>query len=353
MCLSEKNLKKTIMKEEELSMVVRNRLDETYKNILKEETSKKTKPKLKYIYPLIAVFSCIIIISMTPLGLAAVNLLRFGDFTSDNLKQNQFISKTFASDVDQNIQIQLQEHYFDNNALGLHFSIKLPRDSNLLASDIEEYILTFAISNEEDQTIINFNMDDLDVLDNIQSTSVDYAIDRETNTLEMTYRLQAKEKGNLFEVENATLSIGSIKGIKNQGNTQGENHLSVEEVKGDWRFPIDLTTKEFDPIKFLPSEGKTYGVNGAIAYPTSFIVNLSKDGFEQLAEQQENGTFQLKVINGEKKQTYEAKNTKINHQNNQDFFEITFEYSGYDQFSEVIFVINNKEEVLLKSKPSV
>ena len=350
MSLSEKNLKETILKEEELSMIVRNRLDATYKDILKEESSKMIKPKFRYIYPLIAVFSCIVIISMTPLGLAAVNLLRFGDFTSNNLKQSQFINRAFSSDIDQNIHIQLQEHYFDNNALGLHFSIKLSRDSKLLASDIEEYDLTFAISNKENQTIINFNMDDRDVLDNIQSVNVDHAIDRETNTLEMTYRLRAKETGELFDIKDATLTIGSISGVKNRVRTPGESHLSIEEIKGDWTFPIDLTTKEFDPIEFFSSEEQSYGVHSAIAYPTSFIVHLSKDGFEQFSSQQENGTFQLKVINGEKQQTYEPKTTKINHQNNQEFFEMTFEYSGYDQLSEVTLVINNKEEILLSKK---
>ena len=48
MSLSEKNLKETILKEEELSMIVRNRLDATYKDILKEESSKMIKPKFRY-----------------------------------------------------------------------------------------------------------------------------------------------------------------------------------------------------------------------------------------------------------------------------------------------------------------
>lgn len=355
MRLSEEKLQETMMREEELSILVRNRLDETYTSILNEQPSVqlKRKPRPQYFYLLVAIVMLLAITSITPIGLATMNLLRFGEFTSERLKQEGFVKKGPSVAIDQNIEIQLLEHYADSQTLGLHFSVKLPKNSTLLSSDLEDYHLKFSIENQAKQTVVNFNSKnqvDSAKIDPIQSVQIDYAIDRATHTLELTYRLNTKDGEELPDLEDATLIVESISATQQQDLKQGENKLVIEQVSGKWEIPLKQTTSQFPPIHFYASEDLEKVLTSALAYPTTFVVTISEDFLKQAAPNTGDDHFQLRVDEAGPLQSYAPKKTRFKYQEDQRFLELTFDYSGYDQISEVILVIGDREEILLMKR---
>lgn len=355
MGLSEEKLKETIRKEEAVSSVVRHRLDETYEKILNEPSLVKRKPRVRRqsFYVLVAVLMLLVITTMTPIGLATMNLLRFGEFTSERLKQDGFVKKGPSVAIDQKIEIKLLEHYADSQTLGLHFSIHLPKNSTLLSSDLEDYHLKFSIENQAKQTVIHFNSNkqvDSTKVDPIQSVQIDYSIDRATRTLELTYRLNTKDMEELPDLDDATLIVESISANQQQELKQGENKLVIKQVSGKWEIPLKQTTSQFPPIPFYTTEDLENTTPSALAYPTSFVVTISEEFLKQTAPKPGEQSFQLQVNEQGKSQSYLPKKTKFKYKEGQKFLELTFGYLGYDQNSEVLFVIEERESILLASE---
>lgn len=104
--------------------------------------------------------------------------------------------------------------------------------------------------------------------------------------------------------------------------------------------------KEFPIVEFESSTSDSIQITKAIAYPTTFTVKISVDEMEKFPTYSVENTIQLK----DNDRFYPYRKADIIDDNTDKYLELTFDCSGYDQFSEIYIVIGNIAEIRLTSK---
>lgn len=105
--------------------------------------------------------------------------------------------------------------------------------------------------------------------------------------------------------------------------------------------------KNFKPIDFQQEKSQNLVIKQATAYPTTFVVKIDKDKLKELSEFTGAGTYQLIIKDKEKEKIFHTKKAEILTEEGRDYIQVTFDYSGYDQYSELLFKINQNETINL------
>lgn len=350
MVISEKKFMEELKKDEDIPLETQIILNDTYQHILSDEyvLPHKNKRKRVYLIGVAVLFLCIGLFYYSPLGTATVNFLRFGKFTSETLNDKGFISQQQSTANNQGIDVQLTELYADKNELGLHFTVYLPKNSDLLNKKWEDYSLNFAIKNNQNQYLVDFRSGLTEGKENLKlfgSINAEQAIDPDTNTLEFIYKLHSTKSGTIPLLNNAMIQINGITAYKE--SEPKDYHI----FHGSWELPIEGSKiKHFDGINFTPKNNDLLPIHQAIAYPTSFVIRFKdeQDFLKKLPEYTGTDTIQLKVVNGDNVTYYPySKFTSVTEASNK-FWDMTFTYSGYDQKASLYLELKGVAEIKLE-----
>lgn len=350
MVISEEKFREHLQRKETISPKVRKKLNETYESILLDKVERKKGFKPEYLFSLVIVMLVVLLFSVTPLGEATMNLLRFGYFTSETLNENGFVTKGIEYSEDQDILIGVEEFYTDQNALGIHFSIEFPKESKFLNEDLEQYVLKFIVKDEKSgEVFIDFlGEEQTEATTNFEQTIYSSQfMDRTNNRLDIDYRVHFHNAGSFPKLNDIVVEISGISAIYRNSVTYGESQVKGESLKGNWQIPVHLSQiTEFPTIEFESSTSDSIHITEAIAYPTTFTVKIPIDEMEKFPTYSGENTIQLKAND----RLYPYRKADIIDDNTDKYLELTFDYSGYDQFSEIYIVIDHVEEIRLMSK---
>lgn len=352
MTISEKKFMEELKKEERLPSEVRTKLEATYDSIRKEKQVplKNYIKKRGYLIAVAVFLISICLYAYSPLGTATANFLRFGKFTSETLNHEGFISSQQLTAYDKKADIQLTELYVDKNELGLHFTVHLPKNSELLNKKWEKYGLNFGIKNGQDQYLIDFRSglaEEKEALSLFRSINEEQTIDRETNTLEFIYNLHPTKTGSVPSLEETTIQINGITAYK------ASDPKVYSIFKGKWELPIDTSKiNYFDEINFTPKNNHLLPIERAMAYPTNFVIRFKdeQDFLKKLPKPKSNAdnNIQLKIVT-EKTTTYYpySKFTSVTEGSN-NYWDMTFDYSGYNQQASIYLELKGIGEIELE-----
>lgn len=356
MSISEKEFKRLLQENENVSPSVRQKMDGTYQTIL---TGIATQKKQHRLFPFITAAILLLslaIFSFSPLGLSTMNFLRFGQFTSEKLNKEGFVTQPETKVSNQGVDIQLDEIYADENRVGLHFKLTLPNNSPLLSQDKndKEYYLFFAIKNHDNRYLFDLNTgltaeDEANTV--FGGVTIEQIVERETNTVELIYTLQAKDSGVIPSLNDTTILITRLSAYDYENPEKAEpgfSQVKGEHIEGEWSIPINHSeTKSFESVNFNAENNDLLEISEATAYPTTFVIKIPLEQIEQLPEDLGPDPYHLKVNVGEKEERYQRQRAIIIEEDGIFYAEITFNYSGYDQYSPVYFVVKELGEIPL------
>lgn len=209
----ERELKKELQKEREISSESRQVFNEAYEKI----SQIKRKHKKKRIFSWLIIAAVIFfVISFMPISNAVNNFFRLRQFTSENLKEQGVIVKQEVESKNQNMMISLKEVYATKNEIGIHVQIKLPKNSILQDKEERDYLMYFAIKNGDERYLADFKTnlsENKKVVAYPEVIMPNSYFDRETNTIDLEYSLEY-EGENLPILDNAVIEITQIQSMK-------------------------------------------------------------------------------------------------------------------------------------------
>lgn len=337
MKISEKNFRETIKKDEPISENVEERLLTSYDKI--SSMNRYQRHSFKRYYIAAAVFFLgISLLSFTPFGYAIMNYIKFGQFTSETLNKAGFVKKSDKVVVNKETSVGVKQMYIDQSNLGIQFEVKLPKESKLLSEKLTDYSVHFSIKNGENQYLVDFNSgttNQSETSNYFDSMSKEQYIDKQLRTLTVAYVLHAKIPGDLLSFEDTTLEVSNISATEESTPKVGAGltKSKMESVSGPWSIPIDhKDMKNFEPINFKQ----------ATAYPTTFVVKIDEDKLKELADFTGPDTYQLIIKDKEREKNIPYKKAESVTEDGKEYIQVTFDYSGYDQYPELLLKINHK-----------
>ncbi|MFD2307776.1 DUF4179 domain-containing protein [Enterococcus termitis] len=344
----EKELQETLQETQAVSKEARQAFDMAYQKISQEK--KRVKPKKKRIFPLVIVAAILLLgfsLAFTPIGKAVTNFLRLDQFTSKSLRNDGFITKQSTKAVNEEIEIKLNEVYADQNEIGLHFTIQFPKQSKFTDKTLEYYGINFALKNGDGRYLVDFKSGLSEVQENLNlfsSIVPDSHFDHSTNQLELTYRLKASA-GDVPPLENAVVVITRLTAMypidDTPGFHEGKEGETFEKLEGLWELPIDTSKiKSFDALEFTPTDPARSETVSGLVYPNSFVLTTSDDKFTAMIDPDD--IWLQAVINGQEER-YLAREFSSVEEDGKEYYQIIFDYPGYDQADLLTFHFGDTE----------
>ncbi|EPE2274836.1 hypothetical protein ACSG6T_002696 [Enterococcus faecalis] len=352
MKISEKNFRETIKKNEPISEKVEERLLTSYDKI--SSMNRYQRHSFKRYYIVAAVFFLgISLWSFTPFGYAIMNYIKFGQFTSETLNKAGFVKKSDKVVVNKETSVGVKQMYIDQSNLGIQFEIQLPKESKLLSEKLTDYSVHFSIKNRENQYLVDFNSgttNQSETSNYFDSMSKEQYIDKQSHTLTVAYVLHAKIPDNLPDFEDTTIEVTKISAMEKSKPKAGAGFSKIkgESVYGKWIIPIDQKNmKSFEPINFTQDNKQTLVVKQATAYPTTFVVKIDKNKLEKLPDPKGPKTYQLTIKKGREEKSIPYTKAELVNEEGKEYIQVTFDYSGYDQYSELLLKISQNGNIRL------
>lgn len=329
---------------ESVSPEARKTFDQSYRTILLEEHKEKRRWQenrfLKPYFILSAIFIIGLFISLSPIGQAVSRLLDFGKTTSETLNHSNFISQQSGASTDKGITVHLEQVYADQKETAFHFLVTVPKKSELLKEQFDEFTLNFALIDSSGKILMDLNSG----LEKDKKEAGYYTgqanIDRENQTIEFTYtyygngqELSSLEKTHI-QVTKITASDSSLKKA-GQGLQAQEEKRNLGSVNGEWKIPVETAQiKEFPTLTFIPIDKNLRKDVSATVTPTSLIVDikvssgLGKGGTpKNMWVSSSSKTIKEQKFNWREAKTYER--------DNETYYRVVFDYPNYDSNKEL------------------
>lgn len=263
----EKELANLKNNEEKIPGEVKEKIDVAYQKI---KTSRNKKRRLGTILIASIAALVLIVVCISPITQAVGNYLKFGQFTSKKLVEEEFVHQLNSVVKDNEIEIKLEKAYIDQKQLGLYFIINLPEKSELMSSKIDYYNLGFSIKEDGEVLFTNNSTENSQV----DSYTFNEYFDDSTNTLEISYLINSFEN-NFDTMEELSVEINKISGINQGEKGAGKGFSKVEILTTEGNWPLLLNVQEmknFQPIGFTGNVIETGNKAFGKAYPTMFVV---------------------------------------------------------------------------------
>lgn len=344
----EEELNKTMKETQSVSQEARQAFDTAYQKISQEK--KRVHPKKKKILPFI-VFAAILLLGLslafTPIGKAVTNFLHLGQFTSKTLQDKGFVTQQSTKAINEDIEIKLNEVYADQNEIGLHFTIEVPKNSKFTDKTLDNYGVNFALKNGDGRYLVDLKSGLSESHENLNlfhSIVPDSHFDHSTNQLELTYRLRASD-GNVPALENAVIVINRLTAMypmdDSPGSHEGKEGKIFEELQGMWELPIDTSKiKSFDALDFAPTDPSWSEIVSGLVYPNSFVMTTSDKRFNELVDIDD--IWLQATINGQEER-YLLRELSTDEKDGEQYYQVVFDYPGYDQADLLLLHYGNTE----------
>ncbi|OJG91537.1 hypothetical protein RV15_GL000623 [Enterococcus silesiacus] len=344
----EEELNKTMQETQALSPEARQAFDTAYKKISQE--TKRVHPKKKKILPFVVLAAILLLgfsLVFTPIGKAVTNFLHLGQFTSKTLRDKGFVTQQSTKAINEDIEIKLNEVYADQNEIGLHFMIEVPKKSKFTDKTLDNYGINFALKNGDGRYLVDLKSglseshENLNLFNSIVSDS---HFDHSTNQLELTYRLRASD-GNVPALENAVIVINRLTAMYSMNDSsgvhEGKEGKIFEELQGMWELPIDTSkSKSFDALDFAPTDPLWSEIASGLVYPNSFVLTTSDKRFNELVDIDD--IWLQATINGQEER-YLLRELSADEKDGKQYYQVIFDYPGYDQADLLLIHYGNTE----------
>ncbi|MEX1551900.1 MULTISPECIES: hypothetical protein [Enterococcus] len=337
----EKKLENLKKEDIEIPFLVRHKVDVAYSKIKLSKGIKHRFTK-KIMLSVVLLITLSIIIGISPIT-QAINYLKFGSFSSEKLREENFIVADNSHSQSKEIKISLEESYMDKKQIGLHFSISFPKNSKLLSPEINYYSLGFSV---KDKSNILFSNDTNDG-SMVGAYTQNQFFDKKNRTLEITYFLNNYQTEFLAAEDKQKIEITKITGTI-QGNTkkvkQGFSHVETVTTEGKWELPLSTRNVEnFPEIRYTGTIVENGELVKGQAFPTMFRVEIDPFEFAK-------NTTDIKLVSVKKGKVNEHKLLNSSSENGKLIW--YFEYSDYDEPNEVRLQINNNNVATLSKSKS-
>lgn len=296
------------------------------------------------------------LVSYTPLNDAVSKLLGFDWFSSKTLSDANFISKQTAIFTDQETTIKLEEVFSDQTQVGLHFTIKLPEKSPLMAKNMSEYILNFALYNGDGTLLADANSGlNNDDQDSLMTGTYKFISQKaaNANTINLTVLLHGDLKADVPELKNASVKITGISAKDERANQEGFNKAEDNSIKGHWNLPIDSQMVKALPVIDFENAAAASDISviSAKAYPSSFVLTMKyTDTLQEMLKRNDSGVFTLSGSNNDGSFTYNLMQIDTQQQAGETVKILVFEYGGYDAFNSVSVQLSDVDTLILREK---
>ncbi|MBO0441462.1 DUF4179 domain-containing protein [Candidatus Enterococcus ikei] len=344
----EEELNKTMQETQSVSQEARQAFDTAYKEISQEK--KRVHPKKKKILSFIVLAAILLLglsLAFTPIGKAVTNFLHLGQFTSKTLQEKGFVTQQSTKAKNEDIEIKLNEVYADQNEIGLHFTIEVPKNSKFTDKTLDNYGVNFALKNGDGRYLVDLKSGLSESHENLNlfhSIVPDSHFDHSTNQLELTYRLRASD-GNVPALENAVIVINRLTAMypmdDSPGSHEGKEGKIFEELQGMWELPIDTSKiKSFDALDFAPTDPSWSEIMRGLVYPNSFVLTTSDKRFNELVDIDD--IWLQATINGQEER-YLLRELSTDEKDGKQYYQVVFDYPGYDQADLLLLHYGNTE----------
>lgn len=336
----EKELKHMLNEKKEMPLMVRQSLDQTY-DVIRKKSIKKKRTFNPQVIIAIAASACLVV----GLGLsndhvmASINKwLGFDDKGVEQAVNNGMLQEDHHSVTDQGVKIAINDHFSDENKLGLSFQLAFDHPSML--KHVENVSLDYRLKNGDGQYIEEFIPDTKPLKGKNRYTSFfDYQnpfIDEKSGMVQFN-TLSDSSEGTIPKLKDAVIEIESINIFDNTGK--------LKKINGHWNLSLSNNKKAEEMIQYkIKNVSSAIQVLKARSTPTALNIVLSLKGIDK--ERDEKLPSDMVIVD-EAGHEYRIKGLHSISKNNETIISANFPISSYNQHKKLELMIKGIEKIHL------